>query len=182
MKPFLPSGHAFVCLDSVESAQACIEYFRAGAKEYCSYVAHFCKDKCCCNTGESRQRAKSTFTKFDDLTENSLEDVYKDSFLVVSRATDASEILWKNMKGDRGLFIIRRMFLFMIGLVVIVFGTTPAVIASNIDFLHLMELTEFSNLVSHYLSPLAVILVNQLLLVMIDWSSLLECYETHNLY
>lgn len=160
MKPFLPSGHAFVCLDSVESAVACIEFFKASAKEYCNYVGHFCKDKCCCN-GDTRLRAKSTFTKFEDLTENSLQDLYKDSILVMSRATDSSEILWKNMKGDRGLFIIRRMLLFSVGLVIIVFGTTPAVIASNIDFLNVLSMdAAHSSFVGHYLSPLFVILIN----------------------
>jgi hypothetical protein len=48
MKPFLPSGHAFVCFDSVESAVACIEHFKAGAKEYCNYLLHTCKEQCCC--------------------------------------------------------------------------------------------------------------------------------------
>jgi hypothetical protein len=112
-----------------------------------------------------------------------LEDVYKDAVLVMSRATEASEILWKNMKGDRGLFIFRRTMLFLVGLVVIIFGTTPAVIAANIDYFHVLEMNELnSSIVSHYLSPLFVILINQLLLVMIDWSSILECHETHNMY
>lgn len=112
-----------------------------------------------------------------------MEDVYKDAVLVMSRATEASEILWKNMKGDRGLFIFRRTMLFLVGLVVIIFGTTPAVIAANIDYFHVLEMNELnSSIVSHYLSPLFVILINQLLLVMIDWSSILECHETHNMY
>lgn len=106
-------------------------------------------------------RSKSTFTKFEDLTDRSLEDLYRNSMLVMSRATDANEILWRNMKGNRGLFTIRRVALFLVGLVIIIFGTTPAVIASNIDFLHVLSINELnSTLVSHYLSPLFVIMIN----------------------
>jgi len=103
----------------------------------------------------------------------------------MTRATEPSEILWKNMKGERGLFIFRRTFLFLIGLFVIVFGTTPTVIVSNINFLHVFDLTDWkigADFLSHYLSPFVVIAINQLLLMLIDWSSLLECHETHSLY
>jgi len=155
MNPFLPSGHAFVCLDSVESAVACIEFFKATAREYCNYVEH----SCCGWRG--RLRSKSTFTKFEDISETSLENLYRNSMLVMSRATDANEILWRNMKGNRGLFTMRRVLLFIVGLVIIIFGTTPAVIASNIDFLHVMSINELnSSIVSQYLSPLFVIMIN----------------------
>lgn len=165
MNPFVPSGHAFVCLDSVESAVACIEYFKAGPKEYCNYLTDTCNDKCCCcftRSNQTRNRSKSTFTRFEDLTEQSLAEVYKDSILVMSRAVEPSELLWKNMKGERGLFIFRRSFLFLIGLCVIVFGTTPTVIVQNIDFLHIFNLQDqpASDLLSHYLQPLVVIMIN----------------------
>jgi hypothetical protein len=82
------------------------------------------------------------------------------------------------MKGKQGLFIFRRLTLFMLGLVVIVFGTSPKIIVENLNNVTFQD----SSFMSHYIQPLIVILINQLLLMMIDWASHLECYETHSLY
>jgi hypothetical protein len=38
MKPFVPSGHAFVCLQSMESVEACVNHFRASPFSYVSYM------------------------------------------------------------------------------------------------------------------------------------------------
>ena len=113
-------------------------------------------------------------------------EVYQDSMLIITRATEPSEILWKNMKGERGLFIFRRFFLYSLALIIIVFGTSPTVIASNmgyVDFLHIFDLEWLPNgdyLLKHYFTPLFVILVNHFLLLLIDKSSSLECHETHS--
>ena len=39
LKPFEPSGHAFVCLDSTGSAKACSQHFTVTAVDY---VKHSC--------------------------------------------------------------------------------------------------------------------------------------------
>jgi len=46
----------------------------------------------------------------------------------MSRTTEPSDILWRNMKGVRGLFIFRRVILFTIGLLIVFFLSSPAVI------------------------------------------------------
>ena len=66
------------------------------------------------------------------MNDEALTEVYKDTFLEMNLATEPSDILWQNMTGQRGLFIIRRAILSTIGVLVIVFGTTPAMIATNV--------------------------------------------------
>jgi hypothetical protein len=51
---------------------------------------------------------------------------------VMNRATEPSDILWKNMKGERGLFIIRRSILFLIGFLIIFFVSSPAVVLMHV--------------------------------------------------
>jgi hypothetical protein len=191
-KPFHPSGHAFVCLDSIESALACVEYFKAGPREYCHYVADTVKAFCCCclarpqsRVEEGRSRSNLSFTR-DDFNEATLEEIYENKILVMNKAVDASEIIWKNMTGVRGLFIIRRVVFFLLGLCVILFGTTPTVILGEFNWLienfDLKNYDETYTLVIKYLQPALVIAVNQLLLLLIDLSSQKECHETHSLY
>lgn len=104
-------------------------------------------------------------------------------------ATEPSDILWKNMTGQRGLFIIRRAILSAIGILIIVFGTSPAVIAANVEVIQkytgLSKFIQYwlaGNFISKYISPLITILVNQMLLLLIDWASMLESYSAHSFY
>ena len=80
----------------------------------------------------------------------------------MSKLTTPSEILWKNMKGTRGLFIFRRFFLYLIGILVVLFGTTPAVILQNL--IPVEKITQESNasqkIFSNFVFPFVVILIN----------------------
>ena len=75
-----------------------------------------------------RNRNLSTFTKMDELNEMELEATYKDSILVMQKVTEPSDIIWKNMRGVRGLFIGRRILLLIMGLLIVFFISSPAVI------------------------------------------------------
>ena len=61
----------------------------------------------------------------------------------MTRATEPNDILWKNMKGIRGLFIIRRSFLFLIGLLIIFFVSSPAVILMHVRALDTHNILRF---------------------------------------
>ena len=74
----------------------------------------------------------------------------------MSRATEPSDILWKNMKGERGLFILRRVFLGTFGLIVIFFGTSPTVIVSKMNYFSFDD----ADVMSHYITPFVIILIN----------------------
>ena len=69
-------------------------------------------------------------------------NLYKDTILVARPSCEPADILWKNMRGSRGLFLVRRLALFILGLVIIVFVSSPTVIFANIksgDKSHVLE-------------------------------------------
>ena len=65
--------------------------------------------------------------------EVNLRKIYEDNIFMMTRAVEPTEIIWKNMKGRKGLFIIRRSFFFVLGLIIVLFGTTPVVILGEIE-------------------------------------------------
>lgn len=95
------------------------------------------KDKLCCCFGRSdkdrirRSRTISTFIKFEDLDDSELKLKYQEAVLEVRKSTEPNDILWKNMKGERGHFICRRMLLFIMGFAILMFVSTPIVIFAN---------------------------------------------------
>lgn len=76
LKPFEPSGHAFVCLDSVESVKACEDRFKVGAFDYVRFTCYLLKKQLttCFGlvSGELRDRSNSTFTRFEYLDEQEI--------------------------------------------------------------------------------------------------------------
>ena len=69
LKPFEPSGHAFVCFDSVGSVRACQQQFNVTAYDYVKYTCQEIKEKLTTCFGlfkpnSTRNRSKSTLMKF----------------------------------------------------------------------------------------------------------------------
>jgi len=197
LKPFQPSGHAFVCLDSAGSVKACEQHFKVTACDYVKFSCQIIAEKLSTcfglfsQTGRAR-RSKSTLFKFSDAVEDDeeLAVLYKGAILVARPSTEPSDILWKNMKGSRGLFLMRRLALFVLGLVLIVFVSSPAVLFAKIrtadrthfwDFDWLEDLPGV-NIIHIHAAPTVILLINILLLLIIDWACILESYETHSLY
>ena len=52
--------------------------------------------------------------------------------MIARNAAEPADILWKNMRGKRGLFLVRRLALFILGILIIIFVSSPAVLFSNI--------------------------------------------------
>jgi hypothetical protein len=52
--------------------------------------------------------------------------------MVMSLASEPIDILWKNMGGNRGMFIFRRIFLHLMGFIVIIFISTPTAMLSTL--------------------------------------------------
>jgi hypothetical protein len=119
-----------------------------------------------------------------------MKEKYAEACLIARKATEPTDILWKNMKGDRGLFICRRLFLFSMGLALILFISTPIVIFANVkkvDHSHFFDMSWTDEvyggqMLKHNFPPMCVIGINLLILNLIDIASLLENYETHSLY
>ena len=95
------------------------------------------------------------------------------------------------MRGSRGLFLARRLALFILGILIILFVSSPTVVLANIkevsnkthfwDFKFLEELPGGEFLKNHA-APTVIIGINLLLLIIIDWMCMLEIHETHSLY
>ena len=84
-----------------------------------------------------------------DEQDEELLKLYKDAILVARPANEPSDILWKNMRGSRGLFLVRRMALFILGILIIVFVSSPTVIFANLkatDRTHLLDFDWVENL------------------------------------
>lgn len=68
------------------------------------------------------------------------------------------------MTGTKGLFIIRRTLFFCLGVAILLFGTTPTVIISEVDVLmqtfDLKSKSEAYSLIITYLQPMFVIMLN----------------------
>lgn len=137
-----------------------------------------------------RSRSMSTHGRFSHDGEEELEKAYKDAVLVVRRTNEPFDILWKNMRGSRGLFIFRRLILTVIGFVVIFFVSSPTVLFSKLlvfdeghyfDFVW-SENESHNSFWKEHIPPLIIIAINQLLIYLIDVASLFEAHETHSLY
>jgi hypothetical protein len=108
----------------------------------------------------------------------------------MSKATEPNDILWKNMKGVRGLFIFRRAVLFTIGMLIIFFVSSPAVVLMHVKAFDTHNMLSFDwtynlpwgGFFHQHTGPFIIILINQILLQFIDVASVMETYETHSLY
>jgi len=116
--------------------------------------------------------------------------MYKDTILVGRPATEPYDILWKNMRGSRGLFLMRRLALFVFGILIIIFVSSPTVLFANLKALDNTHFWDFNwvedlpggSFFKVHAAPTAIIMINLVLLLIIDWTCVLESYETHSYY
>jgi hypothetical protein len=57
LKPFKPSGHAFVCFDSIKSVNLVLQHFKMTPGRYCKLMGMQIKEKvssCCASTERDR--------------------------------------------------------------------------------------------------------------------------------
>jgi hypothetical protein len=62
---------------------------------------------------------------------------------MVNLASEPIDLLWKNMGGTRGLYIFRRMFLYLLGLIIILFISTPTAIVSSLKYVDVFGVFDF---------------------------------------
>lgn len=194
MKPFTPCGHAFVVIDSIFSVDACATRFKNKPKSYYKHLQESLislRQKFAFQES-ARGRNMSTFIKAEEVQEKELESIYEETVLAISKVTEPSDILWKHMTGMRGLFIYRRIFLTILSISVLVFISSPATLLSSIRRYDKNKYLEFDwvdkdnvfigSFVRQHGPPFLIILINQLLMILIDLTTRIECYETHSLY
>ena len=76
----------------------------------------------------SADRRNSTFGRFED-EDLELEIMdHENVDLLVDQMIEPLDIIWSNIGGGRGLFICRRIFLSLLGIFILLFLSTPAVL------------------------------------------------------
>ena len=195
-KPFLASGHGFVCFDSACSMQYCVKEFkRMGIFDTIQMVCLFLKDKFNSCFTSTRSRTTSTFGKYIEMDIEAERQIntgeYSDMVkIVIERANEAMDINWRNITddGSRGFYICRRLFLNLCAILILVFLSTPTVIFSTIENVlskqkYIKDLVSiFANFAQDFIVPLLILGLNQLLLLLIAYSAKLEKHSTYSGY
>jgi uncharacterized BrkB/YihY/UPF0761 family membrane protein len=101
----------------------------------------------------------------------------------MSEAGDPIELIWRNLGGTRGVYFFRKFIFNLIGLFVVLFLSTPAAIFSSLkmmeafnflDLHHVNKDTFSGSLIIAILPALVIIIINNVLLYMIDYSAYWE--------
>ena len=101
-KPFVPCGHAFVVIDTIESFEQVATKFRNKPKSYFTHLKEKVKGWSSSLTSIGRNRGDnfSTLDNMQDLHVEQLKEVYKDKVLHIGKVSEPGDILWKNMSGN----------------------------------------------------------------------------------
>jgi hypothetical protein len=204
MKPFVNSGHAFVCFDSVNSLNVINKHFRLTPTQHFKIFLIGIKDKF--NglvdwiTGrdaasqhqlfDSRGRSRSNFLRNTEQA-NIISSNYNDrqNILVVRKASEPMDILWKNMGLIKSHFAFVRLFLFIIGLILIVFLSSPAVMLTRLQKVDPTQFLSFDwaynfGWLGPYLHksmpPFFILCINLMVINLLDMASVYEKYDSHS--
>lgn len=208
-EPVFSSGHAFVCFNSLDAADKVMKEFQTSVwKRMKMWLKNLCMDvKKATKKREgeelvSGRKAKSTFLKFNEeneignLDDNQIVDILDDSEgsvsvnILADQIIEPIDIIWENIGSERGLFLIRRIFLNLLMLVIIVFFTTPMSFITTLKKFDTYQVLEFGWLINipfgyilrTYIVPLMIIGINLGLIVTIDFICRFEKYYTHSNY
>ena len=162
-KGFRFSGNAFICVDSNLSFQKIIQHFSL-------FQLPFWKSFCFCF--KRRQRTPTESLLFSRMSSDEL--MYG---VLASAAPSPDDISWKNLNKDSHISFVKRFALNILAIILMVFFTTPASLITVLGLFDIIdriidsnppEPGSFSNIIEKNLSPMLIILVNQLLLSVID--------------
>lgn len=131
----------------------------------------------------SARPAESTFQKFNDEDiEADMIDITNDELhAVVDPIIEPYDMIWTNIEGVRGLYILRRVLIFFISILILVFLTTPTSffltlksinIISDIISFKWMEILPYGNIIRQYFPPIIILGINAVLILLIEVSSI----------
>ena len=194
-KPFMCSGHAFVCFDSVHSMERCLqEFMRVDFFKTIKMGFFAIKERICNFINSRRFRTTSTFGHYAEMdieTEN-IDRPENEMQIYMEHANEPMNINWYNMgkASTRGFFFIRRALFNIFGILVLLFLSIPTIILSHFSsFQSLQEFNvqyidriPYSSMFKDYIPPLLIICLNQLLLLLIHQSIYLENHSTYSDY
>jgi len=211
MKPFINSGHAFVCFDSVHSMNTILKHFRMTPTQHLRVFYLGVRDKiarfCYWISGregsgrysqqvvfDARGRARSNFLRSNEMQEDMTDLIdYNDPqhVLIMHKASEPLDILWKNIGVIYSHFSFTRFFLFVFGFIIIIFLSSPAVMLAKLQRIDPTSFLKFdwtSNFgtMGLYLHksfpPFCVLLINLAVIFLLDYACVIESYDSHSAY
>ena len=208
LEPVYSSGHAFICFDSLKAAYKIINEFKE--TPFSSFKV---KLKSLLNSTKKKFKndGRETFQKFneeyDDAiddniinnnndiekninNENKITNKSKNVNILVDQLIDPSDIIWKNLDGDKGLYFFRRIILNLILFLLLIFFTTPMSLFSMLKKYDKYKVLQFNWIINipygyiliTYIVPLIILAINLGLIVLIDFICRFEKYFTHSSY
>ncbi|CAI2383929.1 unnamed protein product [Moneuplotes crassus] len=186
-KNFKSSCHAYVVFDSYSSMMRCLENFKDSTMFHCKSIWLDCKNLCKKKPDERILRSISFIEEESQL----MTKEYKRNgiCLIASLPTDPVNVIWFNRGGKRGFYFLRKYLWNILGIILILFVSTPAVFfhtlkniaEENLNF-RLLEYLPFVEHYSQYIPTLIILLINLILLVLIDKVALMERHSFHHNY
>lgn len=99
--------------------------------------------------------------------------------------------MWSNMGGTKGIYFFRRLFITVLGILIIVFLSTPAAVFSSLMmnnmFKHMFRLDwtdelPHGHMIKTIVPPLFIMMINQVLLYLISFSAFHERHFSYSKY
>lgn len=193
--PVISSGHCFICFNDIKTMEQCLQQF--DEKSIRNMFLRFwldLKGLFCCFRQRKIRTARELLglarkvSTFNNNTENinieELENIKKKKKVlpVITMAPSPYDINWINIRSGRVSFMFCRRGLLNFAIFsLMLFLTTPAAILQSAQNLKWVEFTwtesiphPFGEIVKISIPPLFVLLVNQVILLLIDYSAELE--------
>ena len=179
MTPYWNSGHAMVVFNSLESLEKVMYHYRQSFRRTITLAISTLSEKW---TQYRRNRAFSTtFERFED------DKLTAHGNLVVTKGLNPYDFIWQNVGGTRGLYFFRRIGLFVLSVLILLFLSTPAALLAAlksavgvVDVSWIQNMPgPLANIAQAYLPSIFIVMLNQLLLLLIDISAYMERHYSH---
>jgi len=123
--PVYSSGHAFVCFDSLLSANKILFMFKDGLCKKLKLKIETLGDSI---ISIGRQSEMRSFTRFNEEFESTSDRTNPENIkILVDQMMEPYDIIWTNVGGNRGIYIFRQIFIYIMAILMLIFLTTPTV-------------------------------------------------------
>ena len=194
------SGQCFLCFNNLKTAEDCMIKFNTTSPfNFIRSIYASLRTRCCFKRNENLERGffselkinrkVSTFNKYSESIYREEEEKDTKSFMpIMTLAPDPRDINWLNITSTSVSFLFcRRLFTNLLIFCIILFMTTPMAFFQALEGEFSMDWINyiphpFNEIIKSLLPSLFVVLINQLILLVIDYSSELENYSSFSGY
>lgn len=121
------------------------------------------------------------------------EAEYKDpkNIILINKASEPLDILWKNMGTINTHFPFARFIVLVFGMVLVIFLSSPAVLLTRLKsidptgvlaFNWTYEFGFYGKYMRKSLPPMIILMINSTVIWLLDLSSVIEGYDCHSRY